>query len=40
VSPEIASERMNVLLDVLYEHSDVRTDREKMEVRKQQLEEL
>lgn len=40
VSPEIASERMNVSLDVRYEHYDVRTDREKMEVRKQQLEEL
>lgn len=40
VSPEIASERMNVSLDVLYEHYDVRTAREKMEVRKNQLKDL
>lgn len=40
VSPEVTSERMNVSLEVLYQHYDVRTDREKMEVRKRQLRNL
>jgi hypothetical protein len=37
VPPEVASERMNVSLDVLYEHYDVRIEQEKMEVRKEAL---
>ncbi|MCU4799720.1 site-specific integrase [Halobacteria archaeon HArc-gm2] len=40
VSPEIVSERCDVSLEVLYEHYDVRTNREKMAVRKKQLEQI
>jgi hypothetical protein len=39
VAPEIASERMDVSLDVLYNHYDARTEREKMNVRKDALED-
>jgi site-specific recombinase XerD len=40
MSPEVVSERCDVSLDVLYEHYDVRTEQEKMTVRKQQVQEL
>jgi len=40
VTPEIVSERCDVSLEILYEHYDVRTDREKMDVRKRHLEEF
>ncbi|MDS0296418.1 tyrosine-type recombinase/integrase [Halogeometricum luteum] len=39
VSPETVSERMDVSLEVLYEHYDARTPQEKMDVRKGNLPE-
>lgn len=39
VPPEIVSERMDVSLGVLYQHYDARSDREKMDVRKEYLKE-
>ena len=40
VSPDTVSERMDVSLDVLYQHYDARTPREKMTVRKGDLEAI
>lgn len=40
VAPEVVSERCDVSLEVLYRHYDVRTDREKMSVRKNLMGEL
>lgn len=40
VSPEVVSERCDVSLEVLYRHYDVRTDQEKMTVRKDNVEDL
>ncbi|PAU85311.1 integrase [Halorubrum salipaludis] len=38
-TPEIVSERMDVTLEVLYQHYDVRSDQEKMTVRKDVLDD-
>lgn len=40
VTPEVVSERCDVSLEVLYEHYDVRTNQEKMAVRKAELEKI
>jgi hypothetical protein len=40
LSPEVVSEWCDVSLEVLYEHYDVRTEQEKMTVRKQQVQDL
>ena len=39
-SPEVASERMDVSLEILYKHYDVRDEREKMGVRKDNIPDI